>query len=169
MSARLGRRTRRLAVAAGALAVLAVGGVAFGQTTGDERIYACVNNGDGAMRQVAGASSTCPKGWHKISWSSENAPAAVQKTYVVLESVTLTAQRQNIARAECRPGDVATGASARIGSSNSVFTILQESPYPLESNNFTPVSPPTGWQFIVINNLLIDANFGIYLVCLEAQ
>ena len=39
---------RKLAVAVGAVTVLLVGGVvAFAQTTGDERIYACVNNGDG--------------------------------------------------------------------------------------------------------------------------
>src|SRR3954452_3599866 len=80
---------RRLAVAIGAVAVLAFGGAALAQTTGDERIYACVNNGDGAMKQVAGADAVCSKGWHQISWSAENAPAEDTTTYVKQRTVAI--------------------------------------------------------------------------------
>jgi hypothetical protein len=62
---------RRLAVAVGAVAVLAVGGVAFAQTTGDERIYACVNGGDGAVRVQDGPDATCSRGWSPLSWSQQ--------------------------------------------------------------------------------------------------
>jgi hypothetical protein len=62
---------RRLAVAVGAVAVLAVGGVAFAQTTGDGRIYACVNDGDGAVRVQDGSDATCSRGWSPLSWSQQ--------------------------------------------------------------------------------------------------
>jgi hypothetical protein len=60
---------RRLAVVVGAVAILGAGGVAFAQTTGDERIYACVNNGDGSVRVTAGPDAVCPKNWSPLSWS----------------------------------------------------------------------------------------------------
>jgi hypothetical protein len=62
---------RRLAVAIGAVAVLAAGGVAFAQTTGGERIYACVSDGDGAVRVQASSGATCPKNWSPLQWSKQ--------------------------------------------------------------------------------------------------
>jgi hypothetical protein len=62
---------RRLAVIVGAVAVLGAGGVAFAQTSGDERIYACVSNGDGSVRVKAGPDAVCPKNWSPLSWSQQ--------------------------------------------------------------------------------------------------
>ena len=62
---------RRVAIAVGAVALLAVGRVALAETTGNERIYACVNNGDGTMQAGGGSDIACAKGWHKLSWSAE--------------------------------------------------------------------------------------------------
>jgi hypothetical protein len=62
---------RRLAVAVGAVAVLMVGGVTFAQATGDDPIYACVNNGDGSVRVVASADTPCPKNFSPLQWSQQ--------------------------------------------------------------------------------------------------
>src|SRR4051794_25500093 len=101
---------RRLAVAIGAVAVLAFGGVALAQTTGDERIYACVNNGDGARKKVPGAAAVSSKGCHQIWGPGENAPAEATTTYVKQRTVAIPDNVVAVsAAARCNDGDVATG------------------------------------------------------------
>ena len=100
---------RRIAVAIGAVAVLAAGATAFAQTTGDERIYACVNNGDGTVRQVAGPDVACSKGWHKLSWSANQNAVPKTTTYAVHQPGTVDPGTTTTLTANCNDGDIATG------------------------------------------------------------
>ena len=106
---------RRLAVAVGAVAVLALGGVAFAQTNGDERIYACVSNGDGAVRVHEDPEARCPRNWSPLSWASEQPvvpppPVVPQlKTYKNLAAAFTPAHEGNSLYPECDNGDYATG------------------------------------------------------------
>ena len=141
---------RKLAVAVGAVTVLLVGGVvAFAQTTGDERIYACVNNGDGTIRQVAGATTACAKGWHKLSWSSENPPASsIPKTttYSKFETIRIDADDNlGFAIVDCDGDDVATGGGYKLGSS-ATQSVSENQP---ELDAFSNSTAPTGWSVIV--------------------
>jgi hypothetical protein len=140
---------RKLAVAAGAVALMAVGGVAFAQATGDERIYACVNNGDGAIRQVAGATTACAKGWHKLSWSSENPPASpIPKTttYSKFETIQIGPDDDlGFAIVDCDGDDVATGGGYKLGSPNTQSVDTNEP----EIDFFSGGTTPTGWRVIL--------------------
>src|SRR5690349_13675844 len=113
-----------LAIAAVAVLAVAVGATAFAATSGDERIYACVNNGDGTVRIVAGADVACAKGFHKLSWSAENPPPPPVVTpaptatppptprprYYARDVHVSAAPFTTVAeRASCDAGDVATG------------------------------------------------------------
>jgi len=136
---------RRLAVAIGAVAVLAFVGAALAQTTGDERIYACVNNGDGAMKQVAGADAVCSKGWHQISWSAENAPAEDTTTYVKQRTVAIPDNVVAVsAAARCNDEDVATGGGTKAGTSG--LEIVDSRPADVPGTDAGLVFDNDGWE-----------------------
>jgi hypothetical protein len=62
---------RRLAVAVGAVLVLAVGGVAWAAIpNGDGNIYACYNTGDGSVRVKDDPAKPCAKGWSPLKWTA---------------------------------------------------------------------------------------------------
>ena len=153
---------RKLAVAVGAVTVLLVGGVvAFAQTTGDERIYACVNNGDGTIRQVASATTACSKGWHKLSWSQENAPAETiptTTTYRKEDSRTFFAGTEELVVVHCNDGDVATGG----GFGTIAQTVVLKSSRPIGSN------PPNAWLIFASNEGGTDT-LNTYVVCQHTE
>ena len=154
---------RRLAVVVGALVILTISAVVVqAATTGDERIYACVNNGDGSMRQVASASSTCPKGWHQISWSAENAPAQSISTYVKTDSdVIETGDSIGFLAVLCNDGDVATGGGYIIHESVKVINDAPEFGGP--SVNDVAV----GWNVEVVVTPPQSSAFAVYANCLH--
>ena len=139
---------RRLAVAVAATATLAVGGVALAQTTGDERIYACVNNGDGTMRQVAGPEVACAKNWHQISWASENPQTPTLDTY---QRSTTRAPMETQSTTDiligCDPGDLVTGGG--YWSETPILDIRQSSADGPTADNWlvrvTNPDPTTQW------------------------
>jgi hypothetical protein len=128
-------------------------------TTGDERIYACVNNGDGTMRQVAGPEVACSKGWHQISWSAENPSAAALTTYENAGDIVFV-QPDSSARAtaKCDEGDVATGG----GYSSST-------PIGIEFNGSSMITlfDNTGWQATGHNTTAVNLAFRAFVVCLD--
>jgi hypothetical protein len=154
--------------------LLAVGGVAVAQTTGDERIYACVNNGDGTIRQVAGPDSTCSKGWHSLSWSAENPPATViptTTTYIKRADRTLNAQAINASvDAFCDSGDIATG-----GGFQSFSTVLEvrESQPALESGQGSDPQDgdnPVGWHVNVHKTDTVETpTFTAFAICQHTE
>jgi hypothetical protein len=158
---------RRFAIAAGAVAVLTVGGVAFAQTTGDERIYACVNNGDGTIRQVAGPDVTCNKGSHPLSWSAENPPSQhipVTTTYKKSQTFQMPVGVGGSSQAvNCDDGDVATGGGFSGG--GSVLELEQSLPLS------TPGSAsPNAWG-VAMGRKEFDQPwaFNIYVVCQHTE
>jgi hypothetical protein len=157
---------RRLIGAVAAIALLAVGGAAFAQTTGDERIYACVNNGDGTMRQVAGPNVACPRNWHTLSWSAENAPAPhipVTTTYTQVGSILWDAGDVfGEAIIHCNGDDIAVSGGWSLGSATQF--VEQSSPIfelgePLDN---------TGWQF-VIREFGGAGSAGVYVICQHTE
>ena len=62
---------RRILVGGGAVvALLASGAVAFGAIpSGDGKIYACYNNGDGTVRVKDDPATGCLKGWTALDWN----------------------------------------------------------------------------------------------------
>jgi hypothetical protein len=154
---------RRLAVAAGAVALLAVGGVALAQTTGNERIYACVNNGDGTMRQVAGPDVACPKNFHKLSWSAENPPSSETTTYTAVDFAAMSSGDVKGLSVECNDGDVATGGGVENTSAGTIVSSSLPSPS-LEGET------PTGW-FVVARagDSSQIQQLGVYAVCQHTE
>jgi hypothetical protein len=152
---------RRLALAAiGAVAVLVVGGVAFAQATGDERIYACVSNGDGTMRQVAGPDVACSKNWRQISWSAENAPTTQPSRYF-RDSATVFIPDGNDTGTACvfcdNAEDLAvSGGFALVG--NPVTILASRA---LNGNN------RTGWKVDGVNQTGGGGGFQAHVVCLD--
>ena len=148
---------RRLAVAVGAVTLLAVGGVAIAQTTGNERIYACVNNGDGAIRQVAGPDVACSKSSHQLSWSAENPPATTiptTTTYIRRADQTINAGAAGAsATAFCDSGDIATGGG--YASFNPALQVRASQPY-LPGNNPQDGDTPLGWLVNVHNTSTVE-------------
>jgi hypothetical protein len=158
---------RRLVVALGALAVLAVGGVALAQTTGNERIYACVNNGDGTIRQVAGADTACPKGWHNLSWSAENPPATTipeTTTYVIRGERTINAQAVGVGvDTFCNSGDVATGGGFE--SFSPVLEVRSSTPLPPHDGD-----DPNGWRVNVRKTDTVEEpTVSVFVVCQHTE
>jgi hypothetical protein len=147
---------RRLAVAVAAVAVVAVGvGVAFAQTTGDERIYACVNNGDGAMRQVAGPNVQCNKGWHRISWASEQPSPASFATYQnKSDSRVVQPGGDSSALATCDEGDIVTGGG---------FETNSRLNFELSAAN----DDMNGWLVAASNPTAAEARIMSFVVCLD--
>ncbi len=147
---------QRLAIAVGAVAVLAVGGVAFAQTSADERIYACVNNGDGTMRQVAGPDVACAKNWHKLSWSSESPPAPT--TYRRTGTAGVSVSGVNTAQAFCDDGDIATGGGyENAGRAEVMFNEV------LVSDSLEPI----GWQVTAFNGRASAVSITAEVLCLD--
>jgi hypothetical protein len=152
---------RRLAVVVGALVILAISAVVVqAATTGDERIYACVNNGDGTMRQVAGPEVTCPKGWHALSWSAENPPASPALTTYenAGDVVIVAAEGSGRATARCDEGDVATGG----GYSTSTSTGIE-----VNGSSMITLFDNTGWQATAANTTTVNLAFRAFVVCLD--
>ena len=156
---------RRLAVAVGAVAVLAAGGMAAFGATGDERIYACVNNGDGTMRQVAGASSTCSKGWHQISWSAENAPATpALKSYVRAGGLgPIEPGDTETNHAACDEGDVATGGGFQKQHGVDIEASFMH-PHPV-----SPGVDVNDWFVRAHNDEQVTLQFGAFVTCLDTN
>ena len=145
---------RRFVLAMSAVAVLVIGGVAYAQTTGAEQIYACVSNGDGSIRQVAGADVACSKGWHKLNWSAGQAHIPVTTTYVVEQQGVIASQQIEGVTANCNSGDVVTGGGIRSR------PLIAENPgdltVPQQPGNSGAINPPTGYTVVFFNR---DANF----------
>ena len=161
---------RKLAVVAGAVALMAVGGVALAQTTGNERIYACVNNGDGTMRQVAGPDVACSKGWHKLSWSAENPPATpIPTTTTYTRSLESTALPNTqppafglmTATPMCDEGDVVVGGGIRIGTDRATEIFV--------SRPRIFANDPEGWTGGVVNKTDESQTFDVYARCQHTE
>jgi hypothetical protein len=122
-----------------------VGGVAFAQTTGDERIYACVNNGDGTVRVVSGPDVTCNKSSHPLSWSAENPPSQhIPVTTTYQREVTGSVSGSALALiATCDEGDVATGGGYSNLASPQIVTIRLS--LPLDDPQNPGQGTPTSW------------------------
>jgi hypothetical protein len=157
---------RRLAVAvAAAVAVLAVGGVAVAQTTGDERIYACVNDGDGAMRQVAGPEVACKKGWHQLSWSSENPQATpALNTYRVGEGLIVPESGPNdtgTIKAFCDEGDLVTSGGFNTVGFPGLEVRSSRIEWTLSEDDLL------GWSVTAVNTRDTPAFLSAEVVCLD--
>lgn len=110
MSARLVRRTQRLAVAVGVVAVFAMGAAAFAAIpNADGNIYACYSNGDGSLRVQHDPAKPCPRNWSPLKW-----PATVTTTYARFAQEEITGPA--LVDARCDEGDVATGGGFGIPS-----------------------------------------------------
>jgi hypothetical protein len=153
---------RRLVVAIGAVLVLVVGVTAALAATGDERIYTCVNNGDGTIRQVAGADVACPRNWHKLSWSAENPPATKTTTYTKTEAFAIPGvDTLGAGSVLCDDGDVATGGGYRI--SGGITRVTDSRPATDEADK------PIGWRVVVEKPNSNPSSFAIDAVCQHTE
>ena len=159
---------RRFVLAMSAVAVLVIGGVAYAQTSGADTIYACVNNGDGSIRQVASADTACPKGWHKLNWASAPAHIPVTTTYKKSETVTLDPDDDlGFADIDCTGDDVATGGGYILGSS---VTQSVERFEPI-TDPFSNDDTPTGWSVLVLESQRphVTGAFVAYAICQHTE
>ena len=110
MSGRLTGRKRRLAVAVGVMALLAMGATAYAAIPNEDgNIYACYSNGDGAVRVHQDPAKVCPKNWSPLEWSAAPADVPVTTTYRKNKEFVLTADELVAESVDCDDGDVATG------------------------------------------------------------
>ena len=102
------------------------------------------------IRQVAGATTACAKGWHKLSWSQENAPAStIPETTTYSKSVTFQIGSGGLgfATVDCDGDDVATGGGYQLGSPNTQSVETNEP----EIDPFSGGTAPTGWSVLVLD------------------
>jgi hypothetical protein len=109
---------RRLAVAVGAVLVLAVGGVAWAAIpNADGNIYACYNTGDGSIRVKDDPAKACAKGWAPLQWTAGQAHVPVTTTYRKFGSIEFAAGSTiGFSNVECNEGDTVVSGGFILGS-----------------------------------------------------
>jgi hypothetical protein len=162
---------RRFAVAAGAVVVLALGGVVAQAAipNADGNIYACYDNKSGAVRVQDDPAVPCAKGSTALHWSASQPHVPVTTTYVVRASglVQPSGQPDSIidVRANCNAGDVATG-----GGVFNVWDGLVAQDEPGPTDNFgVPLSPPTQWHGVFNNHASFGGVAIVHAVCQHTE
>ena len=159
---------RRFAVAAGAVVVLALGGVVAQAAIpdADGNIYACYDS-KGAVR-VQGDASPCPKGWTALTWAAgQNANVPVTTTYkVTAEAVVAPGGNVGGALASCHDGDLATGGGYFMHDS----TLEDGRTRALASLPTERADGSTsGWAVTFTNNGASDVQVEVYAVCQHTE
>jgi hypothetical protein len=134
--------------------------VAFAQTTGDERIYACVNNGDGTMRQVAGPDVACNKSSRNLSWSAEQPAIPTTTTYTRTQNGTVQANNGLLNIAYCDDPDDVVVSGGYEASPNPNLHIYITAPFD---------STPRGWRVGFANLTDLDRTVTTYVICRHAE
>ena len=161
MSARLTGSKRRLAVAVGVVALLAMGATAYAAIPNDDgNIYACYSNGDGSVRVHQDPAKVCPKNWSPLKWPSGQADVPVTTTYRKIKQFALTADELVNESVDCDDGDVATGGG---------FSTPTSSPIPRVSAQRVEDGLPVGWSVFLDNRGLAVNASTVSVICQHTE
>jgi hypothetical protein len=160
---------RRLAVAVGAVLVLAVGGVAWAAIpNGDGNIYACYNTGDGSVRVKDDPAKPCAKGWSPLKWTASQPQIPPPPHIPVTTTYRLRSENQiepnggGLFELPCRDGDVAAGGGFYAPSPGlRVFISAPRGP--------GDESLPTSWQVGADNAGPNGGSIAAFVVCQHTE
>ena len=157
---------RRFAVAAGAVAVLALGGVAWAAIpNADGNIYACYSNGDGSVRVKSDPAAPCPKNWSPLNWTAGQPDVPVTTTYIKREVTTVPPNFANgLATVRCDQGDVAVSGGVLVHLDSRGNLRLTNS-FPASDNTVKPIP----WTVDLVHDSGQEDAFTAFVVCQHTE